>query len=286
MSLKPFGPFQIAAIEAGTQKLDGGAMFGVVPRTLWSHLIAPDERHRIPLALRCLYLQSADRKIVIDTGIGDKFSAKLNDIYGVTPAANGLRGELAAHGVDYREVTDVILTHLHFDHAGGATQLAADGVNYEPTFPHARYHLQKSALAWAKAPTEKDRASFRPHDWQVLETSGCLNLLEGNQELFDGISLIVSNGHSIGQQLVLVDGQEAGKLLYCGDAIPTSAHVPLAYIMGYDLQPLVMIEEKRALLERAVKERWILFYEHDPLRAATYVAQSDGKYAAAQEFVF
>src|SRR5262249_30880487 len=159
-------------------------------------------------------------------------------------------------GLDYKSVTDVVLTHLHFDHAGGATTAAAGG-GFEATFPNANYYLQRRALSWAEQPTEKDRASFRRDDWEALIAHGRLRLLEGPHELCDGVSLLLSEGHAVAQQLVLVDGEQDGKLLYCGDVIPTRAHIPLPYVMAYDLYPLQTMEEKRALLAQALEEDWI-----------------------------
>lgn len=284
-----FGKFRLAELQTGWQRLDGGAMFGVVPRPLWEKQIPPDERNRIPLALRCLYIDTGDRRIVVDTGIGEKFTPKQNDIYGVEPFAGGIAGVMHRQGLDPDSVTDVILTHLHFDHAGGATSKQGD--EYVPTFKNATYHLQRRALAWAQHPTEKDRASYRPDDWEALLRSHRMHLVNGPCELFPGISLILSEGHTVAQQLVLVDGGtgEAGdnhKLIYCGDVIPTAAHIPLPYIMGYDLYPLTTLEEKRMLLAQALEERWWLYYEHDPVVAATRVNEEGGKFVRGEVLTF
>lgn len=280
----PFGKMKLAELHTGWQRLDGGAMFGVVPRPLWEKQIAPDQRNRIPLALRCLYVEVDDRRIVIDTGIGEKFSDKQNDIYGVEPEPGGITGVMQRQGLDPDKVTDVVLTHLHFDHAGGATSLV-DGV-FVPSFRHATYYVQKRALAWAQHPTEKDRASYRQDDWQALLDLGRLRLVDGPCELFPSVSIIVSEGHTVAQQLVLLDGGDGNKLLYCGDVIPTASHIPLPYIMGYDLYPLTTLEEKKALLGQAAKEGWWLYYEHDPKVAATRVNEERGKYVRGEVLVF
>ena len=279
-----FGRFKIAELSTGWQRLDGGAMFGVVPRPLWEKQIPPDDKNRIRLALRCLYVDTGDRKIVVDTGIGDKFSAKQNDIYGVDPSP-GVTGALRQQGVDPDAVTDVILTHLHFDHAGGATTRQADGT-FAPTFANATYHLQRRALTWAQHPSEKDRASFRPDDWDALLEANRMHLVNGPCELFPGVSLIVSEGHTVAQQLVLVDGGAEQKIVYCGDVIPTAAHIPLPYIMGYDLYPLTTLEEKKMLLAQALEERWWLFYEHDPNVAATRVNEDGGRFVRGESLQF
>ncbi len=279
--MRRFGRFTLTELQTGWQRLDGGAMFGVVPKTLWEKQIPVDDKNRIPLALRALYIDAGDRRIVVDTGIGDKFSEKQNAIYGVEGFAGGIRGVMQRAGLDYRAVTDVLLTHLHFDHAGGATA-AREGGGFEPTFPNARYHLQRRALEWAQDPTEKDRASFRPDDWEALLDRGCLQLETGPFELCEGVSVLLSEGHACAQQLVLVDGGDDGKLLYCGDVIPTAAHIPLPYVMAYDLHPLKTLEEKRVLLAQALAEDWILYFEHDPKIAAARVAEKDGRFVAGE----
>lgn len=253
-------------------------MFGVVPKALWQKQIAADEKNRIALALRALYIDAGDRKIVVDTGIGDKFDKKGNEIYGVENFQGGIRGVMERQGLDWRAVTDCILTHLHFDHAGGATTATASG-GFEPTFPNADYYLQRRALEWAEDPTEKDRASFRPNDWLSLIETGKLQLLDGPAEPIPGVSILLSEGHAVAQQLVLVDGGADGKLLYCGDVIPTAAHIPLPYVMAYDLHPLKTIEEKRALLAQALEESWILYFEHDPKIAGARIVEENGKFS-------
>jgi glyoxylase-like metal-dependent hydrolase (beta-lactamase superfamily II) len=232
-----------------------------------------------------LYVDAGERKLVVDTGIGDKFNEKQNTIYGVENFAGGLRQVMANRGLDYRAVTDVILTHLHFDHAGGAT-VATPGGGFEPTFPNATYHLQRRAHAWAEQPTEKDRASFRRDDWAALDRAGRLRLIDGAEELLPGVSLIQSEGHTVGLQLVLIDGGNDGRLLFCSDLIPTSAHLALPYIMSYDLYPLTTLEEKRLLLARALGENWTLFFEHDPKIAAARVAEDNGKLVLGETLSF
>jgi glyoxylase-like metal-dependent hydrolase (beta-lactamase superfamily II) len=281
--MRRFGRFSLAELQTGWQRLDGGAMFGVVPKTLWEKQIPADEKNRIPLALRALYIDAGARKIVIDTGIGAKFNAKQNAIYGVDGFAGGIRGVMERAGLDYKSVTDCVLTHLHFDHAGGATE-AREGGGFEPTFPNASYYLQRRALEWAEHPTEKDRASFRPDDWQALLASGQLKLMNGPFELYEGISILLSEGHAVAQQLVLVEGGDEGKLLYCGDVIPTAAHIPLPYVMAYDLHPLKTLEEKRVLLAQALAEEWILYFEHDPNIPAARVTELDGRITAGEVF--
>ncbi len=255
------GKYEIHAIETGRFKLDGGAMFGIVPKTIWDKLNPSDDRNRIELALRTLLIISDDRKILVDTGIGKKWEEKYIDIYGIDHTKYTLEDSLEKFGLKTSDITDVILTHLHFDHAGGATKLE-DGI-LKPTFENATYYIQKRNLDLAMNPNEKDRASYLPENFMPLIEFNQLEIVDGEFEIFDGIELIVSNGHTFGQQLVKVsDGEKT--IVYCGDLIPTSSHIPIPYVMAYDLQPLVTMEEKKKLLKKAVEEKWILFFEHDP----------------------
>lgn len=271
-----WGRFRIASINAGTFYLDGGAMFGVVPKMLWQARITNDAQNRVRLATRLLLVidDAASRVFLFDTGIGDKLSPKLMQRFGVELPEGGLLAALARHGVAPESVTDVILTHLHFDHVGGATMRTKAGL-VAPTFPRATYHLQRRALSWACCPTEKDRASFYKDDFEQLER---LSLLDGPTELCADLSLLVSDGHTVGQQLPLVRNHLTGqKLWYCGDLIPTSHHVRLPWIMAYDLYPLTTLEEKRRLLAQALAENWVLFFEHDPDVLACTVREQDGE---------
>jgi glyoxylase-like metal-dependent hydrolase (beta-lactamase superfamily II) len=269
------GPYELSAIETGWMALDGGAMFGVVPRALWSRHIAPDDRGRIGLALRALLIEEVEapgdsrRKILVDTGIGQKWDDKGADMFGVDHTSLELEQSLAARGLGTADITDVLLTHLHFDHAGGATKKVGDAV--VPTFPNATYHVQKANLAWAQAPTDKDRASYRAENFDALLREGVLELLDGPGEWLPGIELILSDGHTRAMQLPHIHGPE-GHVAYCADLIPTSVHVPTPWVMAYDNFPLTTMEEKRAILERATTEDWTLFFEHDPFGPAAKVA--------------
>ncbi len=255
------GKYEIHAIETGRFKLDGGAMFGIVPKTIWDKLNPPDDRNRIELALRTLLIIGDGRKILVDTGIGKKWEEKYIDIYGIDHTKYTLEDSLEKFGLKTSDITDVILTHLHFDHAGGATKLK-DGI-LKPTFENATYYIQKRNLDLAMNPNEKDRASYLPENFMPLIEFNQLEVVDGEFEIFDGIELIISDGHTFGQQLVKVsDGEKT--IVYCSDLIPTSSHIPIPYVMAYDLQPLVTMEEKKKLLKKAVEENWILFFEHDP----------------------
>jgi glyoxylase-like metal-dependent hydrolase (beta-lactamase superfamily II) len=273
------GRFELHEVRDGTFALDGGAMFGVVPRTLWEKKHAPDEKNRIELALRCLLIVDGDRRVLVDDGIGDRWSDKHRDIYRIDQSAHDLDRELARAGFSRDDITDVVLTHLHFDHAGGTIRLR-DG---KPVlaFPRATYHLQRRNWKWAHHASEKDAGSFRAETFELLEKSGRLHLIEGQTELYPGIELFVSEGHTVGLQLVRVHEGERS-LVYCGDIIPTAAHLKPSWVMAYDLYPLTTIEEKKMLLAQAAEDGWILFFEHDPRVAACTVKEEAGEVVVDQ----
>ena len=253
-------------LEGGRQWLDGGAMFGVVPRPLWEKKIPPDDRNRIPLALRCLAVEHPAGLVLVDTGIGNKESAKFHDIYGVANAgqagATQLEDALAAAGHRPEDVRWVINTHLHFDHAGGNTRLSAGGGEAELAFPGAVYVVQERELEFARHTNERTRASYFPANFEPLAVADRWRLIDGPAEIVPGISGLPTPGHVPGHQSILVqDGGESA--LFLGDLAPTAAHVPLPWIMGYDLEPLVTLESKRALLGQALAEDWLLLFEHD-----------------------
>lgn len=266
------GPYSISALETGRFSLDGGAMFGIVPWVFWSKAHPPDDRQRIRMAARSLLIRSEGRTILVDNGNGNKWNDKLKDIYALDVSGGDLASSMAQHGVRPEEVTDVILTHLHFDHAGGST--VRKGGRLVPAFPKATYHVQRDHWEWSRQPTDRDRASFMPDDYMPLWEAGVLELVDGQRELFPGIEMVVCNGHTTAQQLPKIsDGRQT--LFFCCDLIPTAAHVPYPYIMGYDLRPLVTLEEKKRILPRAHAEGWTLFLQHDPMVQAVTLASTE-----------
>lgn len=276
------GKYEVYAIETGRFKLDGGAMFGIVPKTIWEKLNPSDDKNRIELALRTLLIINEHRKILVDTGMGKKWEQKYIEIYGIDHSRYTLESSLAKIGLKVDDITDVIITHLHFDHAGGATMLENDGT-IRPTFKNATYYVQKRNIELAMNPNEKDRASYLPENFIPLIEFNQIEIVDGEFEIFEGIEIIVSDGHTFGQQLVKVsDGKTT--LLYCGDLIPTSSHIPIPYVMAYDLQPLVTMEEKKKLLKKAVDENWILFFEHDPYVDCATVKQGKKHIEVDQKF--
>ena len=258
------GSIRIHAVEAGVQQLDGGAMFGVVPKPLWERRIPADTRNRIPLALRCLLVEAPHALVLIDTGVGNKYDEKFGDIYGISNRGEPTRLEegIRDAGFDPSDVDIVLSTHLHFDHAGGNTMLAPDGV-VRPSFPDARYVVQRQELDFAHSRNERIRASYLPENFDPITEAGLWDLVEGDSVVTEGVSLVPTPGHTPYHQSVLIesDGHVA---CYLADVCPTSAHVPLPWIMGYDLEPLVTLESKRGLWSRALDEDWLLVFEHDP----------------------
>jgi glyoxylase-like metal-dependent hydrolase (beta-lactamase superfamily II) len=261
------GSVTLHAVEAGLQWLDGGAMFGVVPRPLWERRIAPDDRNRIPLALRCLLIEAPEALVLVDTGIGNKESDKFRDIYGVSNAASDegptrLEEGIRSAGFDPSDVDIVINTHLHFDHAGGNTVLS-DGGEIVPAFPGARHVVQEEELRFAHRDNPRIRASYMPKNFVPVEQAGLWSTVRGEEPVTRGVRLLPTPGHTPHHRSVLVesDGERA---CFLGDVCPTTAHVPLPWIMGYDLEPLVTLDSKTRLWERAREEEWLLVFEHDP----------------------
>ena len=277
---RSLGDFRIHALEAGLQRLDGGAMFGVVPKPLWERRIPADARNRIPLALRCLLVETPGALVLIETGLGNKEDPRFLDIYGVDNAPSDgrwpdrLQEAVVAAGFSPGDVDVVIDTHLHFDHAGGNTFRDGDG-QVRLSFPNARYHVQRGEWEWAHRANERTTASYLPHNFDPVMEAGRLMLVEGNVEIVPGVSVYRTPGHCPHHQSVLV--QSGGETAcFLADVIPTMAHLPLPWIMGYDVEPLVTLESKRALLHRALHERWLLVSTHDPFTPWGYV-EEDGK---------
>lgn len=277
------GDYQVSTLETGRFALDGGAMFGVVPKVIWQKKHPADELNRIDLALRVVLLQGSGRVILIDTGIGDKFPEKQAHMYGIDQSQSNLLSSLAQAGLRPEDVTDVILTHLHFDHAGGATCLR-DG-RLSPTFPQARYWVQRENWDWALNPSEKDRASYLPENFLPLHESGQLHLLEGPGDIFPGIRARLSQGHTTGQQLIEIYSPEE-TAIYCADIIPTASHIAVPFVMGYDLRPLQTIAEKKDILADAQTGNWILIFEHDPHIAACRIQRGEKGLVAGEILQF
>ncbi len=276
------GSLRIHALEGGTLRLDGGAMFGVVPKTLWSRRITPDDKNRIRLGMRSLLVEHHDGLVLIETGLGNKEDAKFTDIYGVQNSGRTggtqLEDAIAEVGFKPEDVKLVVNTHLHFDHAGGNTKAGETGESgrmagagaVRPTaprppqlaFPNATYVVQRNELEFARHTNERTRASYLAHNFEPVDQAGRWRLLDGDESIVAGISAMLTPGHVPWHQSIVI--QSGGEtLVYLGDIVPTHHHLPIAWSMGYDLEPLRVLESRRALVKQALAEQWILCFGHD-----------------------
>ncbi len=273
-----FGDYRVEVVPDTEFRLDGGAMFGVVPRALWSKVCPPDEENRIRLNMNCLFIETKDERILIETGAGDKWSSRQEIIYGITrerPLGESLR---AIAGISAEEISIVVNTHLHFDHAGGNTTRDKSG-RIVPTFPNARYFVSRDEYEHAESPHERDRASYLPENWRAIEESGQLELKDADYEVVPGLRMETVAGHSRTMQCARLT--RGGRTLFSfADLVPTRAHVPLAWIMGYDLFPVETLEAKKHLLPQAVREDWLCLFYHDPEVPLCRVVEDDGKLRA------
>ncbi len=276
------GDWQFRAFHDGRFKLDGGAMFGVVPKIFWEKQHPADEMNRIDLDLRCLLAEQGERRILVDVGMGDRWDEKKVGIYGLQRRPNHLVAELAEAGITRESITDIILTHLHFDHSGGLLRAGEDG-QLEPVFPNATVWLQKRHWEWAANPSPRDRASFRHDDFSDLHGYEKLKLVDGRQEIMPGVVVMPVSGHTPGQQMVEFH-TGVRTLVYCADLIPFRSQVHVPWIMGFDLNPLLTVTEKQNFLTRAAEDGFILVFEHDTMHEACTVAFRDGKFQPEKTF--
>ncbi len=273
------GKYTLHIINSGYFGLDGGAMFGIIPKPLWQKTNPPDEANRIKLATRNLLLTDGRRNILIDTGMGNKWDEKSKSIYAVDQT-DSLNGSLNKLNLSTSDITDVILTHLHFDHTGGSTK--NENGNLIPAFPNAKYYVQKKNYEWAIKPSERDKGSYLKGNFQPLMDERVLYFIEGEESFDDEIEFVIINGHTFAQQLIKLS-DSSNTILYCGDLFPTTSHIPVPYVMGYDLQPLVTVEEKKNILSKAIDENWKIFFEHDPLTAIANVVKDEKGFRANEK---
>ena len=277
------GDLTVHAIQAGGQRLDGGAMFGVVPKPLWEKRIPADERNRIALGMRCLLIEHESGLILVDTGAGNKEDQKFKGIYGIENDGAGnetlLEDGLREIGVEPRDINIVINTHLHFDHAGGNTRLSTDQ-KIELSFPNARYFVKRGEYDYALHPNERTAASYFDRNYLPVEAAGKLELVVRERDIVKGVRVVPTPGHTPFHQSVLIEsgGERA---FYLGDLVPTHAHLPLPWIMGYDVEPLVTLETKRRVLKQALDEQWLLIFEHDASVSSGRVAHDGKSYVLA-----
>ncbi|MDA2934300.1 MBL fold metallo-hydrolase [Acidobacteria bacterium AH-259-D05] len=274
-----WGLFELHLISDGSVWLDGGAMFGVVPKVLWEKKTSPDEKNRIRLGLNCLLIQTDQKNLLIDTGCGFKYTEKERQIYRIEHETNVLRG-LEHAGVGPEDIDFVINTHYHFDHCGGNTR--CEGEEVVPNFPCASYLISRREYDDANQPNERSAATYFRHNWKPLEERGLLQIFDEELEVVPGVTVVHTPGHTAGHHSVKVESE--GKVLfYMADLCPTSAHIGLPWIMGYDLYPLTTLETRKRIYPQAVDGKWLLFFEHDPEFPLGYLSRENGKYVLQRE---
>jgi glyoxylase-like metal-dependent hydrolase (beta-lactamase superfamily II) len=263
------GDLTLTLVNGGNFRLDGGAMHGVVPKALWNKLVSCDDLNRVEYATNCLLVEGRGKRTLIETGNGDKFPARERDIYGIDHDQSAEKN-LRAIGIEPESIDYVVMTHLHFDHSGGATRRTASGA-LEPVFKRARHVIQRGELHDATHPHERNRASYLAENFAPLQDAGLVQLVEGETEFAPGVSVIPTPGHTAHHQSVLIDDGQGHKALFLGDVVPTSLHVKLPFIMAYDLDVVGTLETKRRVLGRAIDERWLVIFGHDKDLQAAYL---------------
>ncbi|GAB4320348.1 MAG: MBL fold metallo-hydrolase [Bacteroidales bacterium] len=247
-------------VPTGNLKLDGGAMFGVVPKTIWQKVYPADENNLCNWAMRCLLVVDSDRKILIDNGIGDKQDEKFLRHYHLN-GDDTLDGSLAKLGYSREDITDMFLTHLHFDHCGGSIVKKGEE-EYAPAFPNATYHISRAQWEWATHPNRRERASFLKENILPIEATGKLNLISEEGELFPGFEVRFFHGHTEGQMIPFIS-YKGRKVIFGADLLPSTAHIPIPWVMAYDTRPLLTLKEKEKFFEEVVREEHVIFFEHD-----------------------
>jgi glyoxylase-like metal-dependent hydrolase (beta-lactamase superfamily II) len=253
---------KLYTINTGLFKLDGGAMFGVVPKSIWNKLNPADNNNMCSWAMRCMLIETGNKLILIDTGIGSKQDDKFFSFY-YLHGEDTLQKSLNTLGFSAEDITDVILTHLHFDHVGGAVERNKDG-KLLPAFKNATYWSHESHWQWATNPNDREKASFLKENFMPIQESGQLKFLNAKTNLFEGFSFELSNGHTESMIIPIIE-YKGGKIAYMADLIPSAAHIPVPYVMGYDVRPLDTMKEKKTFLQTAAEKNYFLFFEHDPL---------------------
>jgi glyoxylase-like metal-dependent hydrolase (beta-lactamase superfamily II) len=268
------GDLEIWLVTDGTVRFDGGAMFGIIPRVMWEKFLPADERHRIIMAMNSLLIRAAGKWILIETGAGNKFGAKHDDIYALEPAPR-LPGNLLAHGVTREQIDIVINTHLHFDHCGWNTHMV-DG-KAVPYFPNAQYIVPRGELEHAKNPNDRDRATYFLDNFVPMETTGQWKLLDEDAEVFPGIEMICVPGHTDDMMCVRLTGG-GQTVFFFADLVPSAAHLPYVWLPAYDSEPRTTVANKKIWIPRAESENWIVVFSHDERTPAGYLRERKGRY--------
>lgn len=263
-----FGDFELWTLETGHFRLDGGAMFGHVPKTLWEQKITPDAQNRIPLGLRCLLIRTPQYVALVDAGMGSKWASKEKEMFQLE-VQDWEQLLMNAAGLRPKDVDHVVITHLHFDHVGGLTRFGEDGKSLSPVFKNAQHWLQKANFVFASDPHPRERASYRDENWNSWVERDQLEIIDQDlkeepRQILPHIYVERSDGHTIGQQIIHLRPSSGEEIVYTADLLPTQFHVKESWGMGYDSQPLLLLEEKRELLERASRKNWSVILEHDP----------------------
>lgn len=262
---------QLYSIPTGNLKLDGGAMFGVVPKVLWSKKYPADENNLINLSMRCLLVIDGDRKILIDNGIGDKQDEKFLKHYYLN-GDDSMEKSLAKYGLTKDDITDMVLTHLHFDHTGGSIE--RDGDKLIPAFKNATYWVSMAQWEWATRPNKREKASFLGENILPMEESGQLKIVEKEGELFPGFHIKFFNGHTDGQMIPHIN-YKGRTVVFMGDLLPTTAHIPIPWVMAYDTRPLLTLKEKEEFYKDALEKDYVLFFEHDVFNECCTLQSTD-----------
>jgi glyoxylase-like metal-dependent hydrolase (beta-lactamase superfamily II) len=273
-----FGDYRVEIVPDSELRLDGGAMFGVVPRNLWSKFCPPDEQNRIRMNMNCVFIDTGKERVLIETGIGDKWSEKHRAMYGINRERSLAESVQTIAGVSPEEVTIVVNTHLHFDHAGGNTAIDASG-SVRAQFPNARYFISQAEYEHAEEPSDRDKASYFPDNWRPLKDSGQMELKPAQYEVVPGLTMETQPGHNRSMQCWRL--QHNGQTMFgFADLVPMRAHVPFAWVMGYDLYPVETVEAKKRLLPQAAREGWTCLFYHDPEQALARIVEEGGKFTA------
>ncbi|HEX3698165.1 MAG TPA: MBL fold metallo-hydrolase [Polyangia bacterium] len=277
------GDAKLTMLNGGNFRLDGGAMHGVVPKTLWSRLVSCDASNRCEYTTRCLLIETAGQRVLVETGNGDKFPAKLKEIYGIDHDRS-IGDALHEVGVEPASIDFVVMTHLHFDHSGGTTRRTGSG-GLAPVFPRARHVVQAREWRDATHPHERNRASYLAENIGPLEEAGLLQQVDGEAEIVPGVRVVPTPGHTAGHQSVLIGAAGGPQALFLGDVVPTAVHTRLPWVMSYDLDPAGTVETKRRLFERAIKEDWLLLWGHDRDHQGGRIAVDKDGNPVVREFV-